>query len=208
MRDDAAAILGAEAPAVLATGGVSILDGYLSDEARRALARSAEARAAAFRPAQIGSGAERQRREDVRGDEIAWLEPPFTTAEHALLARLEALRLALNEAALLGLFELELHYARYPAGARYERHLDQPRGRGTRRVTLVLYLNEAWDASDGGELRIEANGCARDVLPIGGRLVLFSSGACEHEVLPARRPRLSLTGWFRTRASSASPIYP
>jgi SM-20-related protein len=40
-----------------------------------------------------------------------------------------------------------------------------------------------------------------DVLPEGGTLVAFLSERFQHEVLPARRERLALTGWFRRRAS-------
>ena len=37
------------------------------------------------------------------------------------------------------------------------------------------------------------------VLPAPGLMVLFDSQRLEHEVLPARRSRLSITGWFKTR---------
>ena len=60
----------------------------------------------------------------------------------------------LNREAFLGLFELEMHYAWYPPGAGYARHIDQPHGSGQRRVSLVLYLNRRWRAGDGGELKI------------------------------------------------------
>ena len=36
----------------------------------------------------------------------------------------------------------------------------------------------------------------QDVLPEGGRLVVFLAGAVEHEVLPAYAPRVALTAWF------------
>jgi SM-20-related protein len=35
-----------------------------------------------------------------------------------------------------------------------------------------------------------------DILPLAGRLVCFRSDQIEHEVLPATRERLSLTGWL------------
>ncbi|MDQ2656958.1 MAG: 2OG-Fe(II) oxygenase, partial [Bacteroidota bacterium] len=35
-----------------------------------------------------------------------------------------------------------------------------------------------------------------DILPVLGRMVCFRSDQLEHEVLPATRPRLSLTGWL------------
>ena len=40
-----------------------------------------------------------------------------------------------------------------------------------------------------------------DVQPTGGCLVVFLSGEIPHEVLPASRERLSLTGWFRRRGN-------
>lgn len=195
-------VLGTQSSAaVLAADGVVIRDRFLSPGARRALVRCAAARRAAgsFRPAHVGHGADRVRREEVRGDWIAWLEPPARAAECRLLSQLEALRLELNRAAWLGLFDLELHYAWYPPGASYARHLDQPRGRHARRVSMVLYLNESWRPEDGGALRIHAGERSQDILPLGGRLVLFSSPTCEHEVLPTAKPRWSLSGWFRTR---------
>ena len=117
------------------------------------------------------------------------------------MGALEQLRLALNRQATLGLFDLEMHYARYQAGAGYARHVDQPQGRDQRRVSAVLYLNSGWDLAHGGSLRIFGGACAlRDIAPVGGRLVCFLSAGLEHEVLPSLRTRWSLTGWFRTRA--------
>jgi SM-20-related protein len=39
-----------------------------------------------------------------------------------------------------------------------------------------------------------------DVEPLAGRLVCFLTPGREHEVLPARRERYSISGWFRGRA--------
>ena len=64
----------------------------------------------------------------------------------------------------------------------------------------MLYLNESWSAGDGGALRLHLPAGQQDVLPRAGTLVAFLSGRFEHEVLPARRERLSLTGWFTRRA--------
>ena len=153
-----------------------------------------------FSAARIGAVRTLARREDIRGDSICWLKEPLLPAERALWQRLEALRLEINRRAFLGLFELEMHYACYAPGTGYARHVDQPSGRGQRRVTLVLYLNEHWDPSDGGQLRIfDDDGRHCDVEPCGGRLVSFLAERREHAVLTARRERLSLTGWLRTR---------
>jgi len=112
----------------------------------------------------------------------------------------EELRLELNREAYLGLIELELHYARYPPGAGYARHVDQPFGSSQRKVSLVLYLNADWAPHHGGVLRIhETDDRTLDIDPLGGRLVCFLTPGREHEVLQARRERLSISGWFRGR---------
>jgi len=158
----------------------------------------------ALRAAAVGSGAGRQTRSDIRTDEIRWLEQADATpAQRRCLARFEALRLALNRELQLGLFEFECHFSRYAPGAFYRKHLDQFRGDRRRRLSCVLYLNENWAREDGGELRLHLDaaetGKFEDVLPAGGTLVLFLSERFAHEVLPAKRERLSLAGWFKTR---------
>lgn len=182
--------------------GVSVRDEFLTRAEVRALAECAELRRGRgdFSAARIGGERSLQRREEIRGDSICWITAPLLPAERALLERLERLRLQLNAEAYLGLFDLELHHAWYPAGAAYRRHVDQPRGRAQRQVSLVLYLNQRWAPAAGGELRIfDAAGGHRDIEPVGGRLVCFVTPGREHEVLPARRDRLSVSGWFRSR---------
>jgi len=154
-----------------------------------------------FAPARVG-GAERARRiDDVRGDETCWFSTPCFPAEQRLLECFEALRLAFNREAALGLFDLELHYARYAPGAFFARHADQPRGSEQRQVSLALYLNAAWEPANGGALRVfDAAGGWRDIAPLGGRLVVFRTPGLEHAVQPAACSRWSISGWFRRRA--------
>jgi SM-20-related protein len=182
--------------------GVSIRDQFLAPAQIRSLVECAHLRRArlGFEPARIGSDRGLQRREEIRGDSICWITPPLLPAEKVLLERLEHLRLEFNREALLGLFELELHYSWYPPGAGYARHVDQPRGSTQRQVSLILYLNESWTPAAGGELRIfDAAGSHRDIEPIAGRLVHFLTPGREHAVLPTLNDRLSISGWFRTR---------
>jgi SM-20-related protein len=186
----------------LSIDGISVRDQFLAPSQIRALLDCARLRRARgdFDAARIGSGRSLQRREDIRGDSTCWITPPLWPAEQILLEQLEQLRLELNREAGLGLFELELHYARYPPGAGYARHVDQPQGRAQRRVSLVLYLNEDWTPAVGGELRIfDAADGHRDIEPLAGRLVCFLTPGREHAVLPTQRDRLSISGWFRTR---------
>jgi SM-20-related protein len=161
--------------------------------------------AGALRPARIGRGAAERRAADVRGDFIAWLDAPADDAERELVARLDDLRERLNRELMTGLVDFEGHFARYPAGAGYARHIDRLSGSDVRVLSAVLYLNDAWSDADGGELRVHLpQGGAREVPPRGGTLVVFRSERFEHEVLPARRERLSFTGWFRRRPAGAA----
>jgi len=186
----------------LRSGGIAVRDRFLTQGQVRALAACAGRRRerGEFAAARIGADRTLQRRADIRGDSIRWLTEPLFAPERDLTESLEQLRLQLNRDALLGLFELEMHYAWYPSGAGYARHVGQPRLRGQRRVSLVVYLNQRWKAADGGLLRIFADdGRYRDIEPLAGRLVAFLTGRREHEVLPTQCGRLSLAGWFRSR---------
>jgi SM-20-related protein len=193
--------------AALLDDGIAVRDSFLSAHQVSALKQCAKVRRerGEFSAARIG--ATRVHRDDIRGDSICWLTRPGLDerkpfdAELGLLDTLEELRLELNLGSLLGLFELELHYAEYAPGAAYARHVDRPRGLDDRIISVVLYLNERWTPDDGGALRIfGAGGRIRDIEPAAGRLVLFLTAGLEHAVLPARRVRSSLTGWYRRRA--------
>jgi len=109
------------------------------------------------------------------------------------------LRAALNQKLLLGLESYEAHLAVYPPGAFYARHRDHFAGTTSRVLTTTLYLNEDWDAEDGGEIRLFLPDRELVLPPLGGRLLFFLAQEIEHEVLPARRERWSWTGWYRRR---------
>lgn len=188
--------------AALCAQGLCVQDQYADASLVRDLAACARGRweRGEFAPARVGTAGRTERREQIRGDRICWLAEPLLAAEAQLLGALEHLRLALNREATLGLFDLEMHYARYEPGAAYARHVDQPQGRDQRRVSVVLYLNSDWDNAHGGSLRVfDGARAIREIEPVGGRLVCFLSAGLEHEVLPSMRARLSLTGWFRSR---------
>lgn len=158
--------------------------------------------AGGFRPALVAHG--RHYAPEIRSDLIHWIEEEEAgPATRGWLARLETLRQTLNRVAYLGLLDFEAHYALYPPGAHYVRHRDRLRGDARRVLTSILYLNDAWQAEDGGALRLwldeEGVGDSMQILPQGGTLVLFLSARYWHAVEPARRERLSLTGWFRAR---------
>jgi SM-20-related protein len=193
--------------AAIADEGCAVEADFLPGPSLAALADEAHRRdeAGDFHAAGVGRGAAHARRTDVRGDRILWLdERAAGPAEAPLWQALDALRLALNAALQLGLFSVEMHYALYPPGASYRRHRDQFRNSAdasdVRVMSCAMYLNRGWTPADGGALRIYDGDRVRDVLPRAGTIVCFLSDRFEHEVLPATRPRLSLTGWFRRRA--------
>jgi len=192
--------------AAIANEGFAVEADFLAQANVAELAEEARERDAAgeFHAAGVGRGAARVQRSDVRGDRILWLDQSLASAaQQPFWQALDALRLALNETLLLGLFSFEGHYALYPPGSYYRRHRDQFRGAGSsdfRVISCAMYLNGNWALADGGALRIYDGERVRDVLPVAGTLVCFLSNRFEHEVLPATRERLALTGWFRRRA--------
>ena len=152
------------------------------------------------RPAAVGRGPARAVRPAIRGDEILWLDPTaLTPAQAAYWHAIDGLRKHLNREFFLGLNEFEAHFARYPAGAGYARHRDTFRDDDKRRVSCTLYLNRDWQPIDGGYLRLYPPAAAPiDVMPQAGTLAVFLAGDMEHEVLPTRRARHSLTGWLKS----------
>jgi len=113
------------------------------------------------------------------------------------LETMDQLRLHLNRTLYLGLYETENHFAMYPPGSFYRRHIDRFRDDDRRVVSSILYLNEQWLPQHGGALRLLLKDGPTDVDPVANRLVLFMSDQVEHEVLVTHAQRLSLTGWFR-----------
>ncbi|MBR9856679.1 MAG: proline hydroxylase [Gammaproteobacteria bacterium] len=150
-------------------------------------------------PAAIGRARLQQTNEQIRTDKTRWLEGD-TPIQRGYQAQMADLQLQLNRQLFMGLKDYECHYALYQTGDFYKKHLDAFRGRGNRRLTTVLYLNDDWQAGDGGELLVYAargKTVTHRVLPQAGTLVCFLSEDFPHEVLPARRDRLSIAGWFR-----------
>ncbi|CAI8975020.1 2OG-Fe(II) oxygenase [Pseudomonas putida] len=188
----------------LAASGWSQQNIFLSQDLTRALAAECRKRAAEgeLAPAAVGRGPSSEIREGIRGDHIQWIEPGQAEVCDSYLGLMDSLREALNRGLFLGLEDFESHFAMYPPGAFYLKHVDRFRDDDRRMVSAVVYLNDAWLPEHGGQLRMYLNDAEQyDVVPVGGCLVVFLSGEVPHEVLPANRERLSLTGWFRRRGN-------
>lgn len=190
----------------IADPGWCVATGFLSSAEVSALVEEAAALRGqgAFGPAGVGRGQGLAVNPEVRSDQILWVDAATSGASiRGYLARLEELRQTLNRELFLGLEDFEGHLAIYPPGSFYRRHLDQFRGVERRTLSCILYLNSDWQPDDGGALRIYVDPSDPErfaqVAPEGGTLVTFLSARFEHEVLPARRERLSLTGWLRRR---------
>jgi SM-20-related protein len=185
----------------VADQGYAIADQFLSlPEVSRILALDSFAGHAGFHAAGIGKQHQHQVNEAIRGDRIRWLDDETAPdAMRVYLNRLHALRLFLKQSLYISLVDVEVHQTIYPTGAYYKRHLDQFKKDDHRKLSVICYLNLGWTENEGGQLRIYLNQSQVDVLPLAGRLVCFRSDLLEHEVLPATRERLSITGWMLDR---------
>lgn len=187
----------------LATREWAIARDLLPQDAVAALAEEAQELwvAGRFNQAGVGRGVEHQVRPDVRGDQMLWLsERELTQAQSRCWAEIESLRLELNRELFLGLESFEAHYAVYPPGAFYQKHVDRFSSSDERVISCSLYLNLDWKDEDGGQIRLYVGDERVEVLPSLGTFVIFRSDDIPHEVLPADRHRFSLTGWFRRRS--------
>lgn len=147
----------------------------------------------------------------VRNDRTMWLTGR-TEAPWNFLSVMETLRMDLNAALFMGLFEYEAHYALYPAGGFYKKHRDSLAGNRNRLISTVTYLTPDWQESDGGHLVLYApddeNREIARVLPRAGTLAVFLSEDIPHEVLPPGRERASIAGWYRCNASGSGKVDP
>lgn len=183
----------------LAEHGYAVVDQFLSQEEVNAILSTQEfdSAAASFKKAGIGKHEGHQINEAIRGDYIQWLDKDSSTPSvKVYLERLENLIHSLNQSLFLSLKDYEVHLTIYPAGTYYKRHLDQFRKDDHRKLSVICYLNNQWTNENGGQLRMYLPEETKDVLPVAGRLVCFRSDQIEHEVLPANKERLSLTGWM------------
>lgn len=185
----------------LAEKGYAFTDGYLGREEVNALREVLRRHRAQehFRKAGIGQASTFQLAEGVRGDWIKWIDPEQAeSASLAFLQKMRQLMSVLSQALFLSLKDLECHYAIYPPGTHYERHLDQFQSTRHRKISFACYLNQDWSAKQGGCLRLHLKETI-DLAPRAGRLVLFRSDQVEHEVLTTQVDRYSITGWMRDR---------
>lgn len=183
----------------LAEKGYAIVDNFLdhtevtdilnSDEFKNGIVH--------FKKAGIGKHHDLQINEAIRGDYIQWIDKHHaSTSVMVYLKKLDQLIQSINSNLFLSLKDYEVHMTVYPIGTFYKRHLDQFRKDDHRKLSIICYLNNNWKEENGGQLRMHLANETVDYLPMAGRLICFRSDQIEHEVLPATRERMSLTGWI------------
>ncbi len=155
-----------------------------------------------FKKSAIGNYVNEEIDKTIRGDFILWInESKQTAAEAVFFNKINALLAYWNKTCFLGILQKEFHYAVYPKGTFYKRHLDTFQNDDRRKLSIVCYLNDTdWNAENGGELTLYLAGEDKNILPLPGRIVIFESQLIEHEVkIVTASQRLSITGWLKTR---------
>ena len=163
-----------------------------------------------FEQAGIGRDQAHSLNNFVRSDEISWITGE-SEAGQRWLSWTGKLQQYLNRRLFLGLFSFESHFAHYSPGDFYKRHYDAFRGQANRVLSVVVYLNRAWQPDDGGELVLYLDDKDQQgikVTPSFGTVAVFLSEEFPHEVLPATRDRFSIAGWFRVNTSTAERVDP
>lgn len=160
----------------------------------------------AFKKAAIGNRVNETIMASIRGDRILWIDETKANASELLFfEKVNSLINYLNRTCFMGILQKEFHYALYPEGTFYKRHIDTFQNDDRRKLSFVCYLNdEDWKTENGGELVLYLNGNNGEkeniIYPFPGKVVIFESQIIEHEVKPVlQNNRLSITGWLKTR---------
>ena len=181
----------------LVSDGYIIIENALNEELPNALKNFATTQSS-FKKAGISNAKDVHIDSNKRKDSIQWLDED-QAVQSDYLDFSNGLKAYLNKELYLGLSYYESHFSIYDKGDFYEKHLDAFKHSKNRVVTTVYYLNEGWKKEDEGELLIynKENTLLKKVSPKSNTLVVFLSDKFPHEVLPAKRKRYSIAGWFR-----------
>jgi len=181
----------------LVTNGYIILENALNPNLPKELKNFAQSQTD-FKQAGISGASDLHLDSKRRTDKIHWIDEDGAV-QRQFLDFTNGLKDYLNRELYLGLSYYESHFSIYDEGDFYETHLDAFKNSKNRVVTTVYYLNDEWKESDGGELVVydKENKFLAKVMPKANTLVVFMSEKFPHEVLPAKRKRYSIAGWFR-----------
>src|SRR5664279_108069 len=181
---------------------VGICDHFLSTELAGRLQQNLLDldQACKMQSAGIGNDRVKVLKQNKRGDKICWIDNDSKEpAEREFLNQVDAFIEHLNQSCYTRINDYEFHYALYETGSSYKRHLDQFKNNTDRKFSLINYLNTNWKADEGGELSIYHEGAVEKILPHIRKAVFFKSETSEHEVSVSTRPRMSISGWLKSR---------
>jgi Rps23 Pro-64 3,4-dihydroxylase Tpa1-like proline 4-hydroxylase len=134
----------------------------------------------------------------VRSDLIYWLDRSHDNEyENDFFDQIDDFIKYLNRSCFAGINGYEFHYSLYEIGSFYQKHLDQFNNNPSRKYSMISYLNDDWQESDGGQLMIYQNYNNKKVSPTQGKTVFFKSNELQHEVLVTQKQRMSITGWLK-----------
>lgn len=149
-----------------------------------------------FRPARVGKDLNKKRVDNIRGDEISWIEDWQQPGLVSIKNLLDMIMLISRQDLFLPLKRFESHFAVYKPGTYYKKHRDQHKHLPSRVLSCVIYLSD-WKPHYGGQLTIYDEDLSPiNIEPRPGRIVVFDS-RLEHEVRSVNSMRWSLTTWFR-----------
>ena len=183
----------------LLENGFGSLDNWFSEEEIQNLRQSLRTHYErnVFHEARIGKNEYFQKEKSIRTDQVYWLHrEQANQAEQSFFEKMNGFVSYLNNTCYAGIRDYEFHYAMYPPGSFYKRHVDRFKNDNSRLFSFVTYLTESWQVGDGGELVLYYKNQAIPVFPIPGKVIFFRS-ELEHEVLLSNSDRLSLTGWLK-----------
>jgi len=181
----------------LVTDGYIVIENALEEKLAQQLLQKAQ-QEQNYKNAGISASSAVHIDNNRRRDKILWLDEDGGCVSEYLRFS-DGLREYLNRSLYLGLRYYEAHFARYEKGDFYEKHLDAFKNSKNRVVTTVYYLNDRWQTDDGGELLLydKEENYITTVMPHANTLVVFMSEIFPHEVLPAKKTRHSIAGWYR-----------
>ena len=95
----------------------------------------------AFKKAAIGNRVNESIIKSVRGDAIFWLdELKSGIPEKLFFEKINDLIRYLNRTCFMGILQKEFHYALYPKGTFYKRHIDTFQNDDRRKLSVVCYF--------------------------------------------------------------------
>lgn len=179
----------------IAENGYWICDDVFDEKTLEGLLTSFESKRKSLRPASIGKSSSKAQIDEIRNDQITWLDGD----EEVFLPVWSLLDMVKDKARselYLPIKRVEAHVSLYPPGHFYKRHKDKHKLSPSRLISSVLYFNN-WSLEDAGELMIYKP-CGEEVKvePTLNKVIFFQS-ELEHEVLPALKERKSFTSWLR-----------